>query len=72
MPFFGELFFLLYLFSFVRFSLKVNAASLTVLLVNVFLMVVMFKGAILFDFYMVYFMLAIVFFFSNNGSSDAV
>lgn len=68
----GLLFFLLYLFSFVRFSLKVNAASLTVLLVNVFLMVVMFKGAILFDFYMVYFMLAIVFFFSNNGSSDAV
>jgi hypothetical protein len=66
----GLYFFILYLFSFVRFSLKINAANLTILFINVFLLVVMFKGAILFDFYMIYFILVIVCFFSNNRWSD--
>ena len=54
--------FLIFLFSLIKFSNKINNEMLLSFFIIVFLLIVMFKGAILFDFYIVFFVLTILYF----------
>lgn len=54
--------FLIFLFSLIKFSNKINNEMLLSFFIIVFLLIVMIKGAILFDFYIVFFVLTILYF----------
>lgn len=54
--------FLIFLFSLIKFSNKINNEMLLSFFIIVFLLIAMFKGAILFDFYQIFFVLTILYF----------
>lgn len=54
--------FLIFLLSLIKFSNKINNEMLLSFFIIVFLLIVMFKGAILFDFYQIFFVLTILYF----------
>lgn len=63
----GFIVFIIFLFSLIKFRNKINNETLLSIFIVFFLIVIMFKGAILFDFFSVFFILFVLYFLSNNN-----